>query len=126
MSTATRVMGCPAITGQNVTTSSKFNNQEIKGLWAFALKVHITIVSVILPLFTGWMIWITSEQFKDHAYRTSTERFTQTDGRTLEDKMTNGLGPKIEKVDMRMQSLERDTTRIFTKLEQIEQALKTQ
>ncbi len=95
--------------------------QKLEGFWILLFKAHI---AVITPLLVSWAIWVTNEQFTDRAFRMSTERFTQSDGRLLEDKIVQELSPKIDRVDNRMQSIERDTTRIFTMLESIEKEVK--
>lgn len=98
--------------------------QKIEGAWAVALKLHITIVSLLIPPVIAWSAWITAEQFRDASFRQSTEQFSQTDGRALEDKLTDSLGTKIDQVDSRVQGLERSSERIFSKLESIEKAFK--
>lgn len=98
-------------------------DQKLDGVWAVAFKIHMTVVSLLIPPVIAWSAWITSEQFQDREFRVSGERFTQSDGRALEDKITNELAPKIEKVDVRVQGIERNSERIFTKLESIEQSL---
>lgn len=99
-------------------------DQKIEGAWAVALKVHISIVTLLIPPVIAWSAWITSEQFRDSSFRQSSEQFSQTDGRKLEDKMMQSLGPKIDQVDSRVQGLERSSERIFSKLESIEQQVK--
>lgn len=99
-------------------------DQKIEGVWALVFKMHITMVSLMIPPIFAWSAWVTTEQFKDQAFRTSGERFTQTDGRKLEDKVIDKLASKVEQVDQRVQSLERNSEAIKTSLEQIKDALK--
>lgn len=103
--------------------SSKLANQKIEGVWAVAFKILLAMFPVLFPPYLGWCVWMTNEQFKDANFRTSGERFTQADGRALEDKISTRLVPKIESVDGRAQRLEQDAARIYSKLEQIEKSI---
>lgn len=103
---------------------SRLSDQKIDGVWAVGFKVLLALVPVITPPAIGWCIWMTNEQMKDVNFRTSGERFTQSDGRALEDKISTRLAPKIDAVDSRAQRLEQDAARIYAKLEQIEKSLK--
>lgn len=100
---------------------ASIKEQKLEGPWILLFKAHIAIVT---PLLISWGIWVTNEQFNDRAFRLSGERFTQSDGRKLEDKIVDELYPKIDRVDQRMQQIERDTTQIFTMLRSIENEVK--
>lgn len=104
--------------------ASRLSEQRIDGIWAVAFKVLLAMFPIFFPPVLALMIWLTNEQFKDINFRTSGERFTQGDGRALEDKISTRLGPKIDGVDSRVQRLEQDAARIYSKLEQIDDRLK--
>lgn len=106
-----------------VIDKDKLAEQEIKGAWAALAKVLMVGLSVVFPLVLSWAVWLTNEQMKDRAFRTSGERFTQSDANDLRTEVVDRLDTKIDRVDTRVQELERDNTRIITILERLEQKL---
>lgn len=93
---------------------------DLNGWWALLLKVHLAVVSTIFPLILLWCIWLTQEAMSGSAYRNSGERFTQEDGRRLEDRAREAREALARSFDARLDTLDNSTTRILTILERLD------
>lgn len=74
---------------------------ELNGKWAFLLKIHLSLLTIVAPFFIGWSIYITRESFASSHFRTSSEVFTQADGRDLEKRLEDRI-IEAEKVQARI------------------------
>ena len=102
-------------------------SEEKLGIWQVLLKVNLTVVPVALGLVVTWGIWQTSKTFEFDSFVNSGERFSQSDARDMEDEiqqrnetLLRGLESKTDANTTRLNSLDRDTTRILTILERLE------
>jgi len=100
-------------------------------IWQVLLKINLTIVPIIMGGIITWGVWQTSKTFEFQNFKDSGERFSQQDGRELRDEMQTrnetllrGLESKTDANTSRLNSLERDTTRILTIVERLEDKTK--
>lgn len=105
-------------------SSSKRTVGEMNGKWAWLLKVQLATVPPVLVAVMSLVTWVVVQQFYDINFRMSSERFSQADGRELdertrnrEDKIVHLLTSKLENLDGRISSVERTTDRILVLLE---------
>lgn len=103
-----------------MTTTKTKTIGELNGWWALLLKVHLGVISTIFPLIILWCVWLTQEAMSGTHFRNSQERFTQEDGRELENRAREARDNLARSFDARLDALDQDTTRILTILERIE------
>ena len=56
----------------------------MNGPWALLLKVILGIVPVATPILAGHIWWVSSKIHQMDAFMSSSERFTQSDGRKMQ------------------------------------------
>ncbi len=100
-------------------------------VWQVLLKINLTVVPIVMGGIITWGVWQTSKTFEFQNFKDSRERFSQQDGRELRDEMQGrtealfrGLEAKTDANASRLNSLERDTTRILTIVERLEDRTK--
>jgi hypothetical protein len=94
--------------------------QGLKGRWVVAMKVQIVVGYIALMAGVPWAAWVTQAAIAVESDRVSTERFTQSDGRQLQDLERAAREKLAERIDERLNALERDSARILAILERVE------
>lgn len=57
---------------------------QLKGRWGFMLKLLLTVFPIFMGLGVTWGTWVTAETFKSSAFRLAGDRFTRSDGLSLQ------------------------------------------
>lgn len=95
-------------------------SKELRGPWVVAFKVQIVVGWILLGVAVPWVIWVTRSAIAVESVAASPERFTQADGRELADAEREARERLAERIDARLNSLERDTARMIAILERVE------
>lgn len=88
--------------------------------WIMLLKIHLVLLYLAAPAALAWVVWQTRDSAANEAERGSEERFTQHDGRELEDREREARANLERSIDARLDSLEQQTARILVIVERIE------
>lgn len=94
--------------------------QALGPRWIVLLKVHLVLLYLAAPAALAWIVWQTRDTAANEAERGSEERFTQSDGRELEDREREARSSLERSIDARLDSLEQQTARILVIVERIE------
>lgn len=92
----------------------------LRGKWLVAMKVQIVVGYLALAVGVPWVVWVSRSAIATESDRTSSERFTQADGRALADAERVAREKLYQSIDVRLDALDRDNARILAILERLE------
>lgn len=94
---------------------SEQNSKQIgsmNGRWAFLMKIFLSTWPFVLGLVAAWAIWVTTEAFKNKAFREAGDRFTYSMGVELENRVTKSLYQEMKTMNANIEANSKKLTRI--------------
>lgn len=97
--------------------------QDLSERWIWLFKIHLSLITAILPFAIIWGSWMTVEMIKTISFRESGERFSKADSMALEARQVESRRLLLEAVQGRLQAIETDTAVIKASVERIEKEI---
>lgn len=96
---------------------------ELSSRWIWLLKIHLGIMSAMMPFFVIWASWLTNETIKTIYWRDSGNVVIQADVLRAEARQSELRAALMEAMKLKLASIETDTALIKSSVARIEKEI---